>query len=138
MYGSSFMCVTAKPRASINAPIDAEVRPFPIEETTPPVTRTNLVRRFTGGISEKFGTTPSRFVHSKVRASCDARENSDTYACMSYARRARGAQRHVASRYVSKRADHAEPNRIAAQDGHWPHPRVLRGDAPRLIRLPHG
>jgi hypothetical protein len=29
------------------------------------VTRTNLVRRFTGGISEKFGTTPFGSVHSK-------------------------------------------------------------------------
>src|SRR3954470_14405820 len=110
MYGSSFMCVTAKPRASINAPIDAEVRPFPIEETTPSVTRTNLVRRFTGGISEKFGTTPFRFVHSKVRPPGDARENSDTYACMPYTRRARAAERNVPSRDVSQRADHAEPD----------------------------
>src|SRR4051812_27337568 len=49
MYGSSFMCVTCSPRASINAPIDADVSPLPIEETTPPVTNTNLVRRLTGG-----------------------------------------------------------------------------------------
>src|SRR6185503_6417794 len=49
MYGSSFMCVTRRPRASINAPIDADVSPLPIEETTPPVTNTNLVRRLTGG-----------------------------------------------------------------------------------------
>src|SRR6185503_6934259 len=49
MYGSSFMCVTRSPRASINAPIDADVSPLPIEETTPPVTSTNLVRRLTGG-----------------------------------------------------------------------------------------
>src|SRR5262245_25678171 len=42
------MWVTRKPRASINAPIDAEVRPLPMDETTPPVTRTNLVRRLTG------------------------------------------------------------------------------------------
>src|SRR6185436_475600 len=49
MYGSSFMCVTRSPRASINAPIDADVSPLPIEETTPPVTNTNLVRRLTGG-----------------------------------------------------------------------------------------
>src|SRR5207244_2439798 len=32
------------PRASINAPIEADASPFPIEETTPPVTKTNLVR----------------------------------------------------------------------------------------------
>src|SRR5687768_30418 len=41
------MCVTRSPRASISAPIDAEVRPLPIEETTPPVTSTNLVCRLT-------------------------------------------------------------------------------------------
>jgi hypothetical protein len=40
------MCVTRKPRASINAPIDAEASPLPIDETTPPVTNTNFVRRF--------------------------------------------------------------------------------------------
>src|SRR4029078_6568438 len=44
MYGASLMCVTRRPRASINAPIDAAPRPLPIEETTPPVTKTNLVR----------------------------------------------------------------------------------------------
>jgi hypothetical protein len=41
------MCVTRSPRASISAPIDAEVSPLPIEETTPPVTKTNFVRRLT-------------------------------------------------------------------------------------------
>ena len=30
-----------------DAPIEAEVRPLPMEETTPPVTRTNFVRRLT-------------------------------------------------------------------------------------------
>src|SRR5690606_35486913 len=44
-YGSSFMWVTVNPRASINAPMDAAARPLPIEETTPPVTITYLVRR---------------------------------------------------------------------------------------------
>src|SRR4029079_14514739 len=44
MYGSSLMCVTRRPRASISAPIEAAPRPLPIEETTPPVTKTNLVR----------------------------------------------------------------------------------------------
>jgi hypothetical protein len=44
MYGSSLMCVTLRPRASISAPSDAAPRPLPIDETTPPVTKTNLVR----------------------------------------------------------------------------------------------
>ncbi len=43
MYGSSFTWVTRRPRASSSAPIDALARPLPIEETTPPVTKTNLV-----------------------------------------------------------------------------------------------
>ena len=43
MYGSSFMIVTLRPRFSSSAPIDAEAMPLPSEETTPPVTKMNLV-----------------------------------------------------------------------------------------------
>src|SRR5580704_5264146 len=43
MYGSSFTCVTLRPRASSSAPTDALASPFPMEETTPPVTNTYLV-----------------------------------------------------------------------------------------------
>ena len=43
MYGSSLRCVTRRPRASSSAPSDALARPFPIDDTTPPVTKTNLV-----------------------------------------------------------------------------------------------
>src|SRR5687768_14827103 len=43
MYGSSFTIVTRSPRASSNAPTDALARPLPIDDTTPPVTNTNLV-----------------------------------------------------------------------------------------------
>src|SRR3974390_902968 len=43
MYGSSFTCVTRRPRASSSAPTDAQASPLPIEETTPPVTNTYLV-----------------------------------------------------------------------------------------------
>ena len=43
MYGSSFMFATLRPRFSISAPIDAETMPLPSDETTPPVTNTNLV-----------------------------------------------------------------------------------------------
>src|SRR5580658_8795213 len=43
MYGSSFTCVTRRPRASSRAPMDALARPLPIEETTPPVTKTYFV-----------------------------------------------------------------------------------------------
>src|ERR1041384_7334952 len=43
MYGSSFMFATLRPRFSMSAPIDAETMPLPRDETTPPVTNTNLV-----------------------------------------------------------------------------------------------
>ena len=43
MYGSSFTWVTRRPRASSSAPTEALARPLPIEETTPPVTKTNFV-----------------------------------------------------------------------------------------------
>src|SRR5688572_25357189 len=45
MYGSSFTIATLSPRASRMAPSDAAAMPFPKEETTPPVTNTNLVMR---------------------------------------------------------------------------------------------
>jgi hypothetical protein len=43
MYGSSLTRVTFKPRASRIAANDAAAIPLPNEETTPPVTNTNLV-----------------------------------------------------------------------------------------------
>src|SRR5689334_8618316 len=43
MYGSILRCVTRSPRLSISAPIEAEASPLPSEETTPPVTKMNLV-----------------------------------------------------------------------------------------------
>src|SRR5215468_4587579 len=43
MYGSSFMFATLSPRFSRSAPIDALARPLPRDETTPPVTKMNLV-----------------------------------------------------------------------------------------------
>lgn len=43
MYGSSFSIVTDAPRALINLPSEAAVRPLPSELETPPVTKRNLV-----------------------------------------------------------------------------------------------
>jgi hypothetical protein len=43
MYGSSFMFATLRPRFSMSAPIDADTMPLPRDDTTPPVTNTNLV-----------------------------------------------------------------------------------------------
>src|SRR5580693_699683 len=54
MYGSSFTCVTRRPRASRSAPTDALASPLPIDETTPPVTNTNLV-----GLRLILGAPPS-------------------------------------------------------------------------------
>jgi len=39
MYGSSFIIVTRRPRASRMAASDAEAMPLPKEDTTPPVTK---------------------------------------------------------------------------------------------------
>src|SRR6202008_5201046 len=43
MYGSSLRLVTRMPREARMAARDAAAMPFPSEETTPPVTNTNLV-----------------------------------------------------------------------------------------------
>src|SRR5262249_34131847 len=43
MYGSILTSVTRSPRASSNAPIDADATPFPSDDTTPPVTKMNFV-----------------------------------------------------------------------------------------------
>ena len=40
--------LTVRPRASRMAPSDAEVIPLPNDETTPPVTKTNLVHEVIG------------------------------------------------------------------------------------------
>ena len=44
MYGSILRIVTLRPRLSSSAPIEAEARPLPSDDTTPPVTKMNLVR----------------------------------------------------------------------------------------------
>src|SRR3954452_12351796 len=46
MYGSSLMRVTLRPRDSRIAAREAEAIPLPREDTTPPVTKTNLVMSF--------------------------------------------------------------------------------------------
>src|SRR6185295_10451786 len=43
MYGSSLRNVIFNPRLSSRLPIEAEASPFPKEETTPPVTKMNLL-----------------------------------------------------------------------------------------------
>src|SRR5881275_938254 len=43
MYGSILSSVTCRPRASSSAPSEADARPLPSDETTPPVTKMNLV-----------------------------------------------------------------------------------------------
>ncbi len=52
MYGSSLTIATLRPRASRIAPSEAEAMPFPNEETTPPVTKTNrdIAKGFRRGI----------------------------------------------------------------------------------------
>src|SRR5262252_3997210 len=43
MYGSILTSVTLSPRASSKAPMDADATPLPSDDTTPPVTKMNLV-----------------------------------------------------------------------------------------------
>ena len=43
MYGSNFWRATVRPRETSSRPIDEAAMPFPRDETTPPVTKTNLV-----------------------------------------------------------------------------------------------
>src|SRR5215213_6071012 len=43
MYGSIFSIETLRPELSSSAPMDAEARPLPSAETTPPVTKMYLV-----------------------------------------------------------------------------------------------
>ena len=67
MYGSILKMVTFSPRLSSKAPIEAEARPLPSDETTPPVTKMNLVRFPSFAIA----TLPQR-----CRASARARSRS--------------------------------------------------------------
>ena len=76
MYGSSLRLVTRTPREARIAASDAAAMPFPSEETTPPVTNTNLVmgakvpeiRHFTGtaACATKRGPRP-RCVRCSLR-----------------------------------------------------------------------
>jgi hypothetical protein len=51
-YGSSFLSRTEKPLAWSSAPNDAEVSPFPREDTTPPVMKINLANIY---LSKELG-----------------------------------------------------------------------------------
>src|SRR5205814_5231544 len=83
MYGSSFWRETLRPRAFRIVPIDAAVIPFPIEETTPPVTKTyfgtgTLFYAGAGPSASRFFkqlcVSSGRFV-VLVRAECLRRSN---------------------------------------------------------------
>ena len=43
MYGSNFSIVTRSPRSTSSRPSEAAAMPLPSDETTPPVTKMNLV-----------------------------------------------------------------------------------------------
>src|SRR5690242_7639036 len=64
IYGSIFCSVTRKPRASSSAPIEAAARPFPRDDTTPPVTK-----MYFGANSSSFQDPFSdlRFFHGTAR-----------------------------------------------------------------------
>src|SRR6185295_7835482 len=73
MYGSSFMFATLRPRFSISAPIEAETMPLPSDETTPPVTNTNLVCCAMDDLAGAETSAPGAFYRLLgVRAIADA------------------------------------------------------------------
>ena len=57
MYGSSFIMLILRPRASRMAPSEAEAMPLPSEDTTPPVTNTKRAMEYT--VASVGGTGPS-------------------------------------------------------------------------------
>ena len=61
MYGSILRIDTLRPRLSSSAPIDAEASPLPSDDTTPPVTKMNLVRL------QSFAISPLRRSSSVAR-----------------------------------------------------------------------
>src|SRR6185437_9455028 len=65
MYGSSLRLVTRTPREVRMAASDAAAMPFPNEETTPPVTNTNLV---IGWPVPEIAILPERVRRSKRNA----------------------------------------------------------------------
>src|SRR5689334_16681140 len=76
MYGSSFIIVTRRPRASRMAASDAEAMPLPSEDTTPPVTKIRgvmdgsdpLVKRYFTGLRRRPRVGFSRrMTHRRVR-----------------------------------------------------------------------
>src|SRR5690606_30105266 len=78
MYGSSLMRVTLRPRDSRMAASDAEAMPLPREDTTPPVTNTNLVmtrasRLLAGGGKVDYKVRPSPPGLKGARRRCCAR-----------------------------------------------------------------
>src|SRR5512135_1696963 len=74
MYGSSLRLVTRTPREARIAASDAAAMPFPREETTPPVTNTNLVM---GGQFRKLVFYRNR---RRVPSASDLQSRSDARA----------------------------------------------------------
>ena len=54
MYGSNFCIVTLRPRSTSSLPSEAAAIPLPSEETTPPVTKMNLVASVPLGMARPF------------------------------------------------------------------------------------
>src|SRR6476620_5691311 len=66
MYGSSFIIVTRRPRASRIAASDAAAMPFPSEDTTPPVTKMS-------GVAEPEDVMGAAWLETRILAAggCD-------------------------------------------------------------------
>ena len=81
MYGSSLRLVTRRPRDSRIAAREAAAMPFPREETTPPVTNTNLVM---AGQFRKFAFYRNSMPRDQAR---DAFDRADAHAMRRLQRR---------------------------------------------------
>src|ERR1700691_5064553 len=81
-YGSNFCSETVRPRLSRRQPIEAAEMPLPSEETTPPVTKINLL-----GAPEVLGIPHSGFIdrglsragHLKRRLLAGAQQHLDAF-----------------------------------------------------------
>ena len=82
MYGSSLRLVTRMPREARIAASDAAAMPFPREETTPPVTNTNLVM---GDKFRKFPFYPNRSSAHKRCTRLPGKPAAQAVECVSLA-----------------------------------------------------
>src|SRR3954471_19201830 len=93
MYGSSFIIVTRRPRASRMAASEAEAMPFPSEDTTPPVTKIRGVMTQHNsdagkGIVYRLGRHRASRVRRRTRLQVSECAQIDAHSALLYTRNA--------------------------------------------------